>query len=89
MRLCTGCKSADLIGSDQFFNSRSAQLAVLALRHSLPVIYQYREFTGADGLISYGASVADAFQLAGVYAGRILNGEKPADLPVQQSTRSS
>ena len=76
-----------VIGSDQFFNGRSAQLAALALRHSLPVIYQYREFTGAGGLISYGASLADAFQLAGVYAGRILNGEKPADLPVQQSTK--
>ena len=76
-----------VIGSDQFFNSRSAQLAALALRHSLPAIYQYREFTGAGGLISYGASLTDAFQLAGVYTGRILNGEKPADLPVQQSTK--
>jgi putative ABC transport system substrate-binding protein len=76
-----------VIGSDQFFNSRSAQLATLALRHSLPVIYQYREFTGAGGLVSYGASLTDAFQLAGVYTGRVLNGEKPADLPVQQSTK--
>ena len=76
-----------VIGSDQFFNSRSGQLAALALRHSLPAIYQYREFTAAGGLISYGASLNDAFQLAGVYTGRILNGEKPADLPVQQSTK--
>jgi putative ABC transport system substrate-binding protein len=76
-----------VIGSDQFFNSRSGQLAALALRHSLPAIYQYREFTAAGGLISYGASLADAFQLAGIYTGRILNGEKPADLPVQQSTK--
>ena len=76
-----------MIGSDQFFNSRSKQLAALALQHSVPVIYQYREFTAAGGLISYGASLTEAFQLAGVYTGRILNGEKPADLPVQQSTK--
>jgi ABC-type uncharacterized transport system substrate-binding protein len=68
-------------------NTRSAQIAALALRHSLPAVYQYREFTGAGGLISYGASLTDAFQLAGIYTGRILNGEKPADLPVQQSTK--
>jgi putative tryptophan/tyrosine transport system substrate-binding protein len=76
-----------VIGSDQFFNSRSRQLAALALQHSLPAIYQYREFTAAGGLISYGASLNDAFHLAGVYTARILNGEKPADLPVQQSTK--
>src|SRR5215510_13139728 len=76
-----------VIGSDQFFNSRSRQLAALALQHSLPAIYQYRVFTAAGGLISYGASLTDAFQLAGIYTGRILNGEKPADLPVQQSTK--
>jgi putative ABC transport system substrate-binding protein len=76
-----------VIGSDQFFNSRSAQLASLALQHSFPAIYQYRVFTAAGGLISYGASLTDAFQLAGVYAGRILKGEKSADLPVQQSTK--
>jgi putative ABC transport system substrate-binding protein len=76
-----------VIGSDQFFNSRSRQLAALALQHSLPAIYQYRVFTAAGGLISYGASLSDAFQLAGVYTGRILNGEKPVDLPVQQSTK--
>jgi putative ABC transport system substrate-binding protein len=76
-----------VIGSDQYFNSRSKQLAALALQHSVPVIYQYREFTAAGGLVSYGASLTDAFQLAGVYTGLILNGEKPADLPVQQSTK--
>ena len=76
-----------VIGSDQFFNSRSERLASLALQLSLPTVYQYREFTAAGGLISYGASLTDAFQLAGNYAGRILNGEKPADLPVQQSTK--
>jgi putative ABC transport system substrate-binding protein len=76
-----------VIGSDQFFNSRSGQLATLALQYSLPAVYQYRVFTAAGGLISYGASLTDAFQLAGVYTGRVLNGEKPADLPVQQSTK--
>jgi putative tryptophan/tyrosine transport system substrate-binding protein len=76
-----------VIGSDQFFNTRSAQIAALALQHSVPSVYQYREFTAAGGLISYGASLTDAFQLGGIYTGRILNGEKPSDLPVQQSTK--
>jgi putative ABC transport system substrate-binding protein len=76
-----------VIGSDQFFNSRSAQLAALALKYSVPSVYQYRAFTAAGGLISYGASLTDAFQVGGVYVGRILNGEKPSDLPVQQSTK--
>jgi putative tryptophan/tyrosine transport system substrate-binding protein len=76
-----------VIGSDQFFNSRSAQLAALALKYSLPSVYQYRTFAAAGGLISYGASLTDAFKWGGVYAGRILNGEKPSDLPVQQSTK--
>jgi putative tryptophan/tyrosine transport system substrate-binding protein len=76
-----------VIGSDQFFDSRSLQIAALALEHSVPAIYQHRAFTAAGGLISYGASLADAFQLAGVYTGRILNGEKPADLAVRQSTK--
>jgi putative ABC transport system substrate-binding protein len=76
-----------VIGSDQFFNSRSAKLAALALQYSLPTVYQYREFTAAGGLVSYGANLTEAFQLAGIYTGRILNGEKPSDLPVQQSTK--
>jgi len=76
-----------VIGSDPFFDSRSLHIAALALQYSVPTIYQHRAFTAAGGLISYGASLADAFQLAGVYTGRILNGEKPADLPVQQSTK--
>jgi putative ABC transport system substrate-binding protein len=76
-----------VIGSDQFFDSRSLQIAAMVLEHSVPAIYQHRAFTAAGGLISYGASLADAFQLAGVYTGRILNGEKPADLAVRQSTK--
>ena len=76
-----------VIGSDPFFDSWSLKIAVLALQRSVPAIYQHRAFTAGGGLISYGASVAGPFQLAGVYTGRILHGEKPADLPVQQSTK--
>jgi ABC-type uncharacterized transport system substrate-binding protein len=76
-----------VIGSDAFLSSHSEKLAALALRHALPAIYQYPEFTAAGGLMSYGSSVTELYQTAGVYAGRILKGEKPADLPVQQSTK--
>jgi putative ABC transport system substrate-binding protein len=79
--------SALVIGSDGFFNSRMERLATLAVRHAVPTIYQYREFTAAGGLMSYGGSLTDAYRLAGVYTGRVLKGEKPADLPVQQSTK--
>ena len=76
-----------VIGEDGFFNTQSEQLAALALRHALPAIYQYHEFAVAGGLISYGGSTADPFRTVGLYTGRILNGEKPADLSVQQATR--
>jgi putative ABC transport system substrate-binding protein len=74
------------IGNDPFLTSRSGELATLALRHTMPAVSN-REFTLAGGLMSYGGSIADAYRLAGVYTGRILKGEKPADLPVQQPTK--
>ena len=73
-----------VIGADPFFSSRLEQLAALTVRHAVPTVYQTREFTAAGGLMSYGASFTDAFRAAGVYTGRILKGDKPADLPVQQ-----
>jgi putative tryptophan/tyrosine transport system substrate-binding protein len=75
------------IGTDAFFNGRTRRLASLATRYAVPTIYQYPEFTAAGGLMSYGGSVTDSYHLAGAYAGRILRGESPADLPVQQSTK--
>lgn len=77
-----------VIGTDTFFNSQSARLAALTLSNGLPAIYQYREFATAGGLMSYGGSITDAYRVAGAYAGRILNGERPGDLPVQQSTKT-
>jgi len=76
-----------VIGSDAFFTSRSEQLAALALRYAVPTIYEGRGFFAAGGLVSYGGSLADSYRLAGVYAGRVLKGEKPGELPVQQGTK--
>jgi putative ABC transport system substrate-binding protein len=77
-----------VIGADAFFFSRRDQLIRLATRYSIPTICPWREAVAIGGLASYGASVTDAYRLAGIYAGRILNGDKPADLPVQQSTNT-
>ena len=76
-----------MIGPDAFFNSRTAQLGALVLRHKVPTIYQDREFVAAGGLMSYGGNLDDGYRIVGTYAGRILKGEKPADLPVHQSTK--
>jgi putative tryptophan/tyrosine transport system substrate-binding protein len=70
--------------ADPLFGSHAAELGALALRHSVPAIYQFREFAAAGGLMSYGGDTTDTYRLGGVYTGRILKGEKPADLPVVQ-----
>lgn len=76
-----------LIGADAYFSAKSNFLAELSQRYAVPAIYQTSEFAYSGGLMSYGGSVPDSYHAAGVYAGRILKGEKPADLPVQQSTK--
>jgi putative ABC transport system substrate-binding protein len=76
-----------LVDADGLFVVQAAQITALATRHRVPAIYPIREFVDADGLMSYGASISNAFRIAGTYAGRILKSEKPADLPVQRSIR--
>jgi putative ABC transport system substrate-binding protein len=76
-----------VIAADALFNSRSEQLAALTVRHAVPAIYQYREFVSAGGLMSYGTNVVDTYRPLGVYTGRVIKGEKPAELAVQQATK--
>jgi putative tryptophan/tyrosine transport system substrate-binding protein len=75
-----------VIGGDAFFTRHVKQLAELTVQHAVPAIYLYREFAAAGGLMSYGVNITDTHRLIGIYAGRILKGDKPADLPVQQAT---
>src|SRR5439155_23024210 len=75
-----------VVGADPFLTGRREQLVALASRHAVPSIYAWREFAASGGLISYGPSLTAAFRLVGIYAGKILKGAKPADLPVQQPT---
>jgi len=75
-----------VVGADAFYNANAKPLAEAALRYKVPAIYEYTEFTDAGGLMSYGGNIKESYRWAGIYAGRILKGAKPADLPVQQST---
>jgi ABC-type uncharacterized transport system substrate-binding protein len=79
--------AALVISTDPFFTSRSVQLATLATRNAMPAAYKGRDFAAAGGLLGYGTDIAETFRLAGVYTARILKGEKPADLPVQQASK--
>jgi len=76
-----------VIGNDPLFTGRAKELGAFSLRHRVPAIFQLPEFTAAGGLMSYGGSISDAYHRVGVYVGRILKGEKPADLPVERSTK--
>ena len=76
-----------VIGGEPFFNSRSEQLGALTARHKVPAIFQFREFTAGGGLVSYGANLTDSYRQVGVYAARVLRGERPADLPIVQASK--
>src|SRR5262249_6146083 len=76
-----------VVGGGSFFVGHAEQLAALTVHHAVPTASEHREFAADGGLLSYGTSLTDAYRLTGIYTGRILKGEKPADLPVQQSTK--
>jgi putative ABC transport system substrate-binding protein len=87
LRLVAMQAAALIVGTGELFNNRPGQLATLAARHRIPTIYQLREYPAAGGLMSYGASITEAYRIGGVYSGRVLKGEKPADLPVMRAAK--
>jgi len=82
-----GCSHAVIVSSDPVFLTQRDQIVALATRTAMPNIHAFREYALAGGLMSYGPQLTDAYRLTGIYAGRILNGEKPGDLPVQQAVK--
>jgi putative ABC transport system substrate-binding protein len=76
-----------MISAGVFFTSHTEQLGALAMRHAIPAVYARGDFAKAGGLLSYGSDITESYRLAGIYTGRVLKGEKPADLPVQQATK--
>jgi putative ABC transport system substrate-binding protein len=76
-----------MISADALFTSHSEKLATLAVRHAIPAVYARREFATAGGLLTYGSDITESYRLSGIYTGRVLKGDKPADLPVQQATK--
>src|SRR5262249_54192488 len=76
-----------IVSADPFFDTRRDKLVALPARHALPTMYQFREFVAAGGLVSYGTNVAEVYRQAGLYAARVLKGERPGDLPIMQPTK--
>ena len=87
VRLSEARTSAIIVVGNSFFNAKRSLLVALSARHAIPSMFEVRQFVEAGGLMSYGPSISENYRQIGVYAGRILKGEKPGDLPVQQATK--